>query len=196
MVLGQLVSKISNASLDSSLFDILVFSGMRNTHYNPSNTSNIAPSGFINGPVQGKPGNRISNFLKGMGGNAGLFSTVDDIGTMMSLLLSRGKPKSSSRIFSEEVINIFTTKVVVKGYNNTRALGWDTVPVVDPPCGHKFSQHSFGLSDPSGSYIWADKDKNIAIVLLAAGGYPVNSGLNVGKNQGEISDAIMMALGY
>jgi len=31
---------------------------------------------------------------------------------------------------------------------------------------------------------------------LAAGGYPVNSGLNVGKNQGEISDLIMTALGY
>lgn len=114
----------------------------------------------------------------------------------MQLLLNKGKFPNYSRIFTEEVINLFTTKATVKGYNNTRALGWDTVPLVDPPCGKKFSQHSFGFSDPYGSYIWADKDKNISIILLAAGGFPVPSSLSHAKAQGEISDAIMTALGY
>ena len=84
----------------------------------------------------------------------------------------------------------------MKHYQNTRALGWETVPLVDPPCGRKFSPNSFGLSDPSGSYIWADKDKNISIVLLAAGAYPQNNGINHSKAQGQISDEIMIALGY
>ncbi len=47
-----------------------------------------------------------------------------------------------------------------KDYKNTRALGWETVPVLNPPCGKKFSPSpkSFGLSDAiSGSYIWTDK---------------------------------------
>lgn len=102
----------------------------------------------------------------------------------MQLMLNKGHMKFTSRIFSEEVIDLFTTKINVKGYNNTRALGWDTVPLVDPPCGSKFSQHSFGFSDPLGSYVWADKDKNISIVLLAANGYPVPTGITHTKAQG------------
>ena len=77
----------------------------------------------------------------------------------------------------------------MKNYTNSRALGWDTVPLVDPPCGKKFSHNSFGFSDPLGSYIWADKQKNISIVMLAANGYPtLNTHLNQAKAQGEISD--------
>jgi len=85
---------------------------------------------------------------------------------------------------------------VTKNYTNTRALGWDTVPLVDPPCGKKFSPNSFGFSDPFGSYIWSDKEKNVTIILLAAGGFPVPSTLNHAKAQGDISDAIMTALGH
>lgn len=94
------------------------------------------------------------------------------------------------------MVDLFTTKVAVKNYTNTRALGWDTVPLVDPPCGTKFSQNSFGFSDPKGSYLWADKDKNISIVLLSASGYPVLSTASHAKAQGEISDVIMTTLGY
>jgi len=112
------------------------------------------------------------------------------------LLLNKGKMHLSSRIFVEEVVDGVTTKVEYKNYTNTRALGWDTVPLVDPPCGKKFSKNSFGMSDPLGSYIWADKDKNISIILLAANGYPVASGISHAKAQGEISDTIMTTLGY
>lgn len=34
----------------------------------------------------------------------------------------------SLRIFKEETVNLFTTKVTNLPYSNTRALGWDTVP--------------------------------------------------------------------
>lgn len=93
-------------------------------------------------------------------------------------------------------MNLFTTRVEQKKYQNTRALGWDTIPLIDPPCGKHFSKNSFGLSDPSGSYLWADKDKNISIILLVAGGYPTYNNLNRGKAQGEISDEIMSVLGF
>jgi CubicO group peptidase (beta-lactamase class C family) len=122
--------------------------------------------------------------LGGIAGNAGLFTIVDNVGYYMQLMLNKGKMHLSSRVFSEEVVDLFTTKQTFKNYTNTRALGWDTVPLVDPPCGTKFSKNSFGFSDPMGSYMWADKDKNITIVLLAANGYPVPSGLSHAKAQG------------
>jgi hypothetical protein len=40
------------------------------------------------------------------------------------------------------------------------------------PCGEKFGLHSFGLGDTSGSYVWADKDKNVTILFLANGNFP------------------------
>ena len=118
---------------------------------------NIAPSSYNKGTVRGQPYNKIANFLGGIAGNAGLFSIIDNLGAYMMLLLNKGKMHLSSRIFSEEVVDAMTTKVDYKNYTNTRAMGWDTVPLVDPPCGKKFSKNSFGLSDPLGSYIWADK---------------------------------------
>lgn len=132
---------------------------MRETKFKPTlNPHLIVPSGYNSkGIIRGMPSNKIANFLNGVAGNAGLFSIVDNIGFYMQLLLNRGRMPLSTRIFSEEVVDLFTTKVDVAKYNNTRALGWDTVPLVDPPCGKKFSKKSFGFSDPLGSYLWADK---------------------------------------
>ena len=195
IVLGQLIAKKDNATLDNALFQVLVEAGMRDTKYHPSASQYlIVPSGYNHGVVQGKAGNKLAHFL-GAAGNAGLFTNIDNVGKLMQLLLNKGKLPLAARIFSEEVIDLFTAKVTVKGYNNTRALGWDTIPATNPPCGTKFSKNSFGMSDPSGSYVWSDKDKGISIVLLANGYFPVG-GHPQDEMQGKISDAIMTALGY
>lgn len=130
------------------------------------------------------PSNNISYVLGGVAGNAGLFSALDSVGEYMQLILSKGKLPLKFRIFTDEVVNLFTTRVDMKQYQNTRALGWETLPTVDPPCGKHFSKNSFGFSDPNGSFVWADKEKNITIVLLVAGGYPILNGLNIAKVQG------------
>jgi len=44
-----------------------------------------------------------------MAGNSGLFSTLNDMITFMQLMLNKGKKPFSLRIFSEEVIDLFTS---------------------------------------------------------------------------------------
>jgi len=136
--------------------------------------------------------------LNDAAGNAGLFSTVSDMITYMQLMLNKGQIKGYSRVFSADVIDKFLNVTKYPKYNNTRALGWETVPLVNPPCGTKFSPSpfSFGMNDASGSYIWADKKRNISIVFLANGAYPAIPTLNPAIFQGKLSDAIMTALGY
>ncbi len=111
IVLGQLVSKLKNSTLDQSLFQILTFAGMRDTSYNPSATPalkwKIAPSGYNGGISQGTPFNKIAHFVGNVAGNAGLFSTVDNLIVYMQLLLNKGKMPNSLRTFSEEVIDRF-----------------------------------------------------------------------------------------
>ena len=74
-------------------------------------------------------------------------------------------------------------------------MGWETLPNTDCPCGKKFSKNSFGLADPSFSYVWSDYDKNISIILLANGNFPTTTP-NIQTKQGELSDVIMNILGY
>jgi CubicO group peptidase (beta-lactamase class C family) len=197
VVLGEALAKVANATIDRALFNILVQAGMRDSKFKPTtNMYMIAPSGYNKGIVRGMPANKIAHFLGGVAGNAGLFTIIDNVGYFLQLMLNKGKMPNTARIFTEQVVDLFTTKINMKTYNNTRALGWDTLPLIDPPCGRKFSSHSFGLADTLGSYVWSDYEKNISIALLAAGGFPVPAQYNYGKMQGEISDAIMTVLGY
>jgi CubicO group peptidase (beta-lactamase class C family) len=96
------------------------------------------------------------------------------------------------------VVDRFLNVTKYSKYNNTRALGWETVSAANCPCGKKFSPSpfSFGLSDLSGSYIWADKKRNVTIVLLANGAYPARPSADPSAFQGSLSDAIMTALGF
>lgn len=117
----------------------------------------------------------------------------------MQLLLNKGKMPTSFRVFSESVVGKFLNVTKYRTYNNTRAMGWETIPAGICPCGSKFSPspNSFGMTDRgSGSFIWADKVKNVTIVLLANGAFPAGKTNDPTPYQAAISDAIMKALGH
>lgn len=177
----------------------MTIAGLRDTVYLPkTEKTKIVPSGFTDRIAWGTPYNKIAHFLNDTAGNSGLFSTVSDLISYMQIMLNKGKLPGYSRVFSEEVIDRFLNVSTYAKYKNTRALGWETVPAVNPPCGKKFSPSpfSFGLSDPCGSYIWADKKRNVTIVLLTNGAYPGRPSVDPAIFQGTLSDAIMTALGY
>jgi CubicO group peptidase (beta-lactamase class C family) len=193
------ITKVTNKSLTDAFFQILTIAGMRDTVYRPKTDKyKIAPSGFTDHVAWGTPYNKLAHFLNDMAGNAGLFSTVSDVLLYMQILLNRGQLPGYSRVWSTDVVDKFLNVTKYK-FNNTRALGWETVPLTNCPCGKKFSPSpfSFGMSDPpSGSYVWADKKRNVTIVLLANGAFPAHTSSDPAPYQGEISDAIMTALGF
>lgn len=199
-MLGEVITKTTNKSLPDAFFQILTVIGMRDTVYLPkTDKTKIVPSGYTDKIAWGTPYNKIAHFLNDTAGNAGLFSTVADVITYTQLLLNKGKMPGSLRVFSEDIVNKFLNVTKYSKYNNTRALGWETVPASNCPCGKKFSAspNSFGMSDPSsGSYVWTDKKLNVTIVLLANGAYPARSSVDPAVYQGQLSDAIMTALGH
>lgn len=132
----------------------------------------------------------------GVAGHAGLFSTVGDLIKYMRIHLSGGQVQGDVRIYPKATVDLFSTKVEGLPYNNTRALGWDTVPVQQyPPCGHKFSSHSFGHTGFTGTSIWADKEKDLLVVLLTNRVHPTASNNNHIKVRSDVTDAIVDALG-
>lgn len=66
-----------NRTIEESIFDILIFAGLRDTGYHPKTPkNNIVPSGFNKGITQGTSTNKIAHFLNSAAGNAGIFSTL------------------------------------------------------------------------------------------------------------------------
>lgn len=194
-----MIAKVTKKSLSDALFQVLTIIGMRDTSFLPTTDKlKIAPGGYTNKIAWGTPFNNLAHHLDDAAGNGGLFAPVHDVITYMKLLLNKGKMPNAFRVFEQATIEKFLN-VTKYRYNNTRAFGWETVPVKDCPCGSKFSPSpdSFGMSDPpSGSFIWADKKRNVTIILLANGAFPGGRSNNPVGAQGAISDAVMSALGY
>jgi CubicO group peptidase (beta-lactamase class C family) len=115
--------------------------------------------------------------LGGNSGNAGLFSNAKSLKTFMQMMLRKGEHIRGIvhvRIFKESTVELFTTRVKGLPYNNTRALGWDTLPNEYPsPCGQLFSANSFGHTGFTGTVLWADKDQNLGVIGLTNRVYPV-----------------------
>jgi len=62
-------------------------------------------------------------YMGGVAGNAGLFSTVFDLLKYMRSLLGH-----DAQIFKKTTID-YWTQVAKLSYENSRALGWDTIPI-------------------------------------------------------------------
>lgn len=182
---------------------------MKDTQFNPSPQDywKIAPTEFdvrknfinldhLRGLIQGVVHDPTAYLFGGVAGHAGLFSTLADLIKYMRIHLSGGQVPGDIRIYPKTTVDLFSAKVTGLPYNNTRALGWDTIPVQTyPPCGHKFSPNSFGHTGFTGTSIWADKDKDLLIVILTNRVHPTAAANSHIKARSDISDAIVDALG-
>ncbi|WP_194767653.1 glycoside hydrolase family 3 N-terminal domain-containing protein [Tamlana sp. I1] len=107
----------------------------------------------------------------GVGGHAGVFSNANDVAKIMQMYLQKGF-YGGKRYFKAETIDKFNTRYFLdKG--NRRAIGFDKPEPGGggPTCGC-VSMSSFGHSGFTGTYTWADPDKEIVYVFLANRTYP------------------------
>ena len=59
------------------------------------------PSGYLDGICRGIPANKYAHFLNNIAGNAGLFSTAENLIHYMQLMLNKGKmPTDLFRVFT------------------------------------------------------------------------------------------------
>ena len=116
--------------------------------------------------------------LGGVSGHAGLFSSADDIQTLMKTWLYSEEP---------QLINETTRKLWITEYNHSiscRALGWSTndQTVVDRGwdglCGN-LSNRTFLHVGYTGTQICADPERKLFTVLLANRVYPTGANLKI-----------------
>jgi CubicO group peptidase (beta-lactamase class C family) len=181
-ILKKFIEKHYDKPLDELVQDHFYESlGANMTMYNPYHKlsgKNIIPTEidnyFRHQEVHGYVHDMGAAMQNGVGGHAGIFSNANDVAKIMQMYLQKGY-YGGKRYFKPETIDKFNTCYYCNK-DNRRGVGFDKPQLEDegPTCGC-VSMTSFGHSGFTGTYAWADPDKEIVYVFLANRTYPDSS---------------------
>jgi CubicO group peptidase (beta-lactamase class C family) len=199
ILLGHLLEQIAGERLDSFCRrEVFVPLGMTSTMYCPpvELRASIPPTAdmenFRHRILQGEVHDGNCWVLGGISGHAGLFSNVADTLRLADCLLHQGR-----NIFHPDTITKFTTRQQTPPSSGW-ALGWDT-PTSPSSSGRLFSRHSVGHLGYTGTSLWIDFDKQVAVVLLANRTYPGDDAAAseaIKSVRPRFHDALMQELGW
>ena len=144
-------------------------------------------------PKPGKQGivhDPLAAGLKGLSGNAGLFSTTGDLAVLCQLMLGYGQVKGIRIVDSATVAEFIRWQPDTA---STRALGWGTNHDGESSAGSLFSRASFGHTGYTGTSVWCDPEKQIFVVLLTNRVYP-DDRVDVTGTRIAVASAVVHAL--
>lgn len=179
VVLGELVERITHSPLDAycraHIFGPL---GMRDTFFLPDarQAARSAPT-IANkaGMLRGRVHDPTAQWMGGVSGNAGLFSTADDLARFAQMVLNQGRA-GTRQILRPASIATLASAASPLDTVPWRGLGWELaapfVPNHDrlPPIG------VIGHTGYTGTGLWIDLVTRQFIVILSNRVYPDDSG--------------------
>ena len=103
--------------------------------------------------------------LDGVAGNAGLFSTAEDL-SRFAAMIANGGSLGGVRVFRPRTVRAFTRPQPGAG---TRTLGWEVYCREGKVPDHRAcgDAYAFGHSGVTGTSLWIDPDSRAWVVLLA-----------------------------
>jgi CubicO group peptidase (beta-lactamase class C family) len=126
--------------------------------------------------------------MGGVAGHAGVFGTARDVDTFAQMMLRGGDP-----LFKAETVEIFTTRQS-SPQGTSRALGWDT-PSHPSQSGRYLSPRSYGHLGYTGTSLWIDPERDLAITLLTNRTYPDNTSQKIKQYRPRVHDAVIESIG-
>ena len=191
IILGAALERIADESLQSfcarEVFGPL---GMNHTTYCPPEPlrANIPPTQddreFRGRVIQGEVQDENASVLGGVAGHAGVFSNAADLAAFAHCMLQGGHP-----ILRPDTVELFTRRHGA----SSRALGWDT-PSTPSQSGKYFSPRSFGHLGYTGTSVWIDPERRLAIVLLTNRTWPDTKSQLIKQVRPQFHDAVVEAL--
>jgi uncharacterized protein YbbC (DUF1343 family) len=131
--------------------------------------------------------------MGGVGGNAGLFSTADDLTIFAQMLLNGGSYKRA-HILSPLTVEKMTSPQSPPDKMVVRGLGWDLDSPFASNRGELFGIGSFGHVGFTGTSIWIDPVTKTFIIILTNRVHPDGKG-DVGPLRENIATLVAAALG-
>lgn len=196
IALGEMIERITGESLDRTAERVIWRPlGMKDTRFCPSGCEDprIAPTELMGGrkrsPIWGEVNDPRAYRLGGIAGNAGVFSTADDLARFARMLLGRGELEGT-RILAARSVREFTRPRPVPG--GTRTLGWDAETGFSIARGRHLSDRAYGHGGSTGTSLWIDPELDLFVVFLSNRNHPYGRG-RVLELQGAIADVAAMA---
>ncbi len=128
----------------------------------------------------------------GISGNAGVFSTVDDIATLCAALQNGGKWKGARILSASSVRTMRTVPQWVKKIGRT--YGWDVCSPYASCNGELLSPQTYGHTGYTGTSIVIDPVNDVSIILLVNAVHPVDGKSRMVRLRALISNIVASAL--
>ena len=112
--------------------------------------------------------------MGGVGGHAGLFSTVDDVAVFCQMILNGGQ-YAGARILAPYTIERMTAAHALPA-SQMRGLGWDVNTSFSSNRGDLFPVGTFGHTGFTGTSVWLDPATETFVVLLTNRVHPSGKG--------------------
>jgi CubicO group peptidase (beta-lactamase class C family) len=150
---------------------------MEHTFFVPSAKSKslCVPTQVIEGqPLVGIVHDPLARLQGGISGNAGLFSTAEDLAVFARMMLNQGEYKGV-RVLSPLSVGAMTS-VWPKAVWAGRGLGWDLDSAYSTNGGDLFGARSYGHTGYTGTSIWIDPDTETYVIFLTNRVHPDDQG--------------------
>ncbi|MGQ9687493.1 MAG: exo-beta-N-acetylmuramidase NamZ domain-containing protein [Desulfobaccales bacterium] len=195
IALGEIVHRVSGLPLDvycqEKIFKPL---GMRHTSFRPPAgwQDKIAPADFHGDRLRwGEVHDPTAHRMGGVAGNAGVFSTAQDLAFFVQMILNKGELQGK-RLLSPKAVAAMTKAHHIPGTGILRGLGWD----MESPFakGHMtaFPKGSFGHTGYTGTSIWVDPRSQTFIIILTSRLHPDGRG-DVKGLRARVAKAVAIA---
>jgi len=189
---GKIVEVVSGKKLDEFAAEN-IFSPLKmsRTTYNPtaSLAQSIAATEVVDGrPLRGTVHDPLAQLMDGISGNAGVFTTADDLSVFCRMLLNGGK-WNGVRILSPESAGLLTTVM-----SHGRACGFDVKSSYSWIKGSYAPEGTFCHSGYTGTSIVCDPASGIYIIILTNRVHPEDKG-SVRSIRTKVADIVFGVLG-
>lgn len=175
ILLKEVVEQVSGQTLDTYVMEHFYRPmGLKRTGYKPLDfihDGNLAPTEddhyFRYQVLQGYVHDPSAAVFGGVSGNAGLFSTAQEVSVILTMLMNGGILEGH-RYFSKETVEKFVTVCPMHGCER-RGLGFD-MPSGGKPSSiipAKASKRTFGHQGFTGTVFWCDPDNGLVYVFLS-----------------------------
>jgi len=126
----------------------------------------IAPTEVIDDiPLHGKVHDPLAQLMGGLSGNAGLFSSADDMAIFCQMMLNGGT-YDGVRILSPLTVKAMTTVYPDLAFAG-RGLGWDVNSAYASNMGDIFPKTSYGHTGFTGTSLVIDPETETFVILLS-----------------------------
>jgi len=181
MLLGRIIETITGSTLDANFHNRFAEPlGMKSTMFTPPQSliSHIAPveKDSVWPFTFQRPLVHDQNaaLLGGVAGHAGLYSSTGDLIRMVTMLMHGGTVNNHTFIHAATLKKFLTRK------ETERASGWDLRSLDGhSSAGDYFSNSSYGHLGYTGTSIWIDPEKELAVILLSNRVYPSSANIKI-----------------